>query len=49
MMDWEKLYKEYLGRCISKPITFEQFVKLREGLLKKKKLEEQKKKWFSYE
>lgn len=48
-MDWERLYKEYLGRCISTPLSFNEFVKLRERLLHNKKMEEIKKEWFGNE
>jgi hypothetical protein len=45
-MDWERLYKEYLERCKSKPLSYTEFVKLRERILHNKKMEEQKKIWF---
>ena len=48
-MDWERLYKEYLERCKSKPLTYNEFVKLRERVLHNKKMEEKKQNWFSYE
>jgi hypothetical protein len=48
-MDWERLYKEYLGRCKSKPLSYTEFVKLRETILHNKRMEEEKKKWFGYE
>lgn len=48
MINWEKLYKEYLDRCKSTPISFNEFVKLREKIIHNKKMEEQKKKWFEY-
>jgi hypothetical protein len=48
-MDWERLYKEYLGRCKSNPLSYTEFVKLRETILHNKRMEEEKKKWFGYE
>lgn len=48
-MNWEELYKGYLSRCKSKPLTFAEFVKLRESVIHNKKMEENKKKWFSYD
>lgn len=45
-MDWEELYKGYLSRCKGNPLTFQEFVKLREGILHKKRMEEKRKEWF---
>jgi hypothetical protein len=45
-MDWERLYKEYLERCKSKPLTYNEFVKLREGMVKKKELDGKLQEWF---
>lgn len=46
-MNWEELYQGYLSRCKSKPLTFQEFVKLREGILHKKRIDEKKKEWFN--
>jgi hypothetical protein len=45
-MNWEELYQGYLSRCKGKPLNFSEFVRLREGILHKKKIEEKKKEWF---
>lgn len=46
MMNWKELYKGYLSRCKSKPLTYVEFVKLREGMLSKNKIEKLKKPLF---
>jgi hypothetical protein len=48
-MNWEELYAGYLSRCKSNPLTFVEFVKLRERILHNKKMEERKKEWFENE
>jgi len=45
-MNWEELYQGYLSRCKGKPLNFSEFVRLREGILHKKRIEEKKKEWF---
>jgi hypothetical protein len=45
-MNWDELYKGYLSRCKGKPLNFSEFVRLREGILHNKKMEEKKKQWF---
>jgi hypothetical protein len=45
-MNWEELYNGYLSRCKSNPLNFSEFVRLREGILRNKQLEENKKEWF---
>ena len=46
-MDWNELYKGYLSRCKGKPLNFSEFVRLREGIIHNKQMEEKKKEWFS--
>lgn len=45
-MNWDELYKGYLSRCKGKPLNFSEFVRLREGILHNKQMEEKKKEWF---
>ena len=45
-MNWEELYKGYLSRCKGNPLNFSEFVRLREGIIRNKQLEENKKEWF---
>ena len=45
-VNWEELYQGYLSRCKGKPLNFSEFVRLREGILHKKRIEEKKKEWF---
>ena len=45
-VNWEELYQGYLSRCKGKPLNFSEFVRLREGILNKKRIEEKKKEWF---
>jgi hypothetical protein len=45
-MNWDELYRGYLSRCKGKPLNFSEFVRLREGILHNKQMEEKKKEWF---
>jgi hypothetical protein len=49
VIDWRELYIGYLSRCKGTPLTFVEFVKLREKILHNIKMEEQKRQWFNYE